>query len=81
MGEAFYEKYKNKFVLKCTDIEVNENSAYEVMGFLAVLALFFWIYLQGRKIPKVKGVSGSSTADFGGGGGGFGGGDGGGGGE
>ena len=25
LGEAFYEKYKNKFILKCTNIDVNEN--------------------------------------------------------
>ena len=48
-------------------LAIDEISAYEVVGFLTVLALFFWIYLQIRKIPEEKkfGVGGGDGGDGG----------------
>ena len=49
--------------------------AYEIIGILAVLALFFWIYLQIRKIPEEKKIDwGGRNGGGGDGGGGDGGG-------
>jgi hypothetical protein len=51
-------------------LAIDEISAYEIIGCLAVLALFFWIYLQIRKIPEEKkfGVGGDGGGGDGGGG-------------
>ena len=50
-------------------LAIDEISAYEIIGCLAVLALFFWIYLQIRKIPEEKkfGVGGDGGGGDGGG--------------
>jgi|GEM_PF-4642152 uncharacterized membrane protein YgcG len=57
------------------DNHVDEISVYEIIGFLAVLALFFWIYLQIRKIPEEKKIDwGGRNGGGGDGGGGDGGG-------